>query len=304
MYYFLLDKDYAIKNESRCIGKSEIPFKKEQIEQAKKLFNTKEVIIFQGEDIPHYIVYDPINNIISEKILEEIQEISTYSEVAPQEKKIFDEDVEIEPEVYYFYINKNIADTQFLADNMGSFRQPLLSPDEYLGKPSYMIKGRNVPHYITVEDGKVREATEYEKYTRGQRKLQDREVAFKNEIIYLEDGWYIQNDELIKVEKPTDMVKPVFNEEKHIWEETATEDEISLNQIQTMYNEYSSMDTPSVVKEMEIQDPEMAEEFLTMLIELRTMAGQISEGMSVLSILPEPSKELVAFKNKFKGMIL
>jgi hypothetical protein len=41
-----------------------------------------------------------------------------------------------------------------------------------------------------------------------------------------------------------------------------------------------------------------------MLIELRTMASQISEGMSVLSVLPEPSKELIAFKNKFKEMIL
>ena len=128
------------------------------------------------------------------------------------------------------------------------------------------------------------------------------EVCKSGDLSILTDGEVYQDGKITYKAPPEDMLKPKWIYPD--WIEQATEDEISLNQIQTMYNEYSSMDMPSVVKEMESQDPAIAEEFLTMLIKLRTMASQISEGMSVLSVLPEPSKELIAFKNKFKGMIL
>ena len=128
------------------------------------------------------------------------------------------------------------------------------------------------------------------------------EVCKSGDLSILTDGEVYQDGKITYKAPPEDMLKPKWIYPD--WIEQATEDEISLNQIQTMYSEYSSMDMPSVVKEMESQDPAIAEEFLTMLIKLRTMASQISEGMSVLSVLPEPSKELIAFKNKFKGMIL
>lgn len=128
------------------------------------------------------------------------------------------------------------------------------------------------------------------------------EVCESGDLSVLVEGEVYQDGKIIYKAPPEDMLKSKWIYPD--WIEQATEGEISLNQIQTMYNEYSSMDMPSVVKEMESQDPAIAEEFLTMLIELRTMASQISEGMSVLSVLPEPSKELIAFKNKFKGMIL
>ena len=314
MKYFLLDKKFAIEGKSRCIGISDKPFTQEEIEKAKLIYDTKETIVYKStdkyEDIPHHIEYDPVNNTIVEKIIDEIEEISTYSDIVSQEEKIFNEDVEIEPKMYYFYIDKNIADTEFIAVNIATFKKPLLEPNKYFQKEVYEIKGKEYPNYITIEDGKIREATEYEKYTRGQRKLQDREVAFKNEIIYLEDGWYIQDDELIKVEKPSDMVKPIFNEETHIWEETATQDEIDLDLVETQYNEYEPLDTYSTVEQMKRQDPALAEEYVDMMIELRELRASMQNNndsepkvrtrRSVFSI-HEPSEKLKLFKEKFSN---
>ena len=229
MKYFLLDKKFALENQSRCIGISDRPFTQEEIKNAKLIYNTQETIVYIStddyDDIPHHIEYDPINNTIVEKKTNEIKEMSAYSDVISQEEKIFDEDIEIQQDINYFYIDKNIADKEFIAVNIATFKKPLLNPNEYFQREVYEIKGSEYPNYITVEDGIVREATEYEKYQRGQRKLKDREVVFKEEIIYLEEGWYIDGEELIKVPKPNG-VKLIFNEETHKWVETATLEEI------------------------------------------------------------------------------
>lgn len=219
--YFLLDKDYAIRNESRCIGVSDKPFTQEEIEKAKQIFGTKETIIYQGDDIPHHIEYDSINNTVVEKVEINIMPRATEN-IIEDDIPIFDEDVPIEPDIFYFYIDKNIADTEFKAVNIATFNQPLLSPSEYFQREVYEIKGKEYPNFITVEDGRVREATKYEQYKRGQYQLQDREVEYKGDIICLEEGWYIEGDELKKVPRPDDIFKPVFNEVSHIWEEKAT----------------------------------------------------------------------------------
>ncbi|WP_286033746.1 hypothetical protein [Fusobacterium necrogenes] len=224
--YFLLDKDYAVNNVTRCIGISQKGFTQEDIESAKLKFNSKDVVIYEGDDIPHYIEYDAVTNTIKEGVAPiPVEDIHVISEDV-DDIKLFDDEVKISKDIFYFYIDKIIADTEHISENLATFNQPLLNPDKYLGKESYLIKGKEMPYYITIENGSVREATEYERYKRGQYILRENEVEYNNNLITLEEGWYIQDNELIKIEKPLDMVKSVFNKETCKWEETATEEEI------------------------------------------------------------------------------
>lgn len=122
------------------------------------------------------------------------------------------------------------------------------------------------------------------------------EVCESGDLSVLTEGEVYQDGVIIKKEKPQG-VKTEWQYPN--WVETATQDEIDLDAINKMYDEYKTMDFPSVVKEMELQDPAMSEEFLNMLIQLRGMASQITLGIRTMSILPQPSKELIAFKNRF-----
>lgn len=134
-----------------------------------------------------------------------------------------------------------------------------------------------------LDDGKVREMTKLE-------------ICESGDLSILEPGEVYQDGKIIKKEKP-DGVKIEWQYPN--WVETATQDEIDLDAINKMYDEYKTMDFPSAVKEMELQDPAMSEEFLNMLIQLRGMASQITLGIRTMSLLPQPSKELIAFKNRF-----
>lgn len=141
--------------------------------------------------------------------------------------------------------------------------------------------------------GELREKTKYEKYKDGEYELQENEVEFKDDILTLESGQYIKDSEIITVPKP-EGTKIEWNWELHEWEEKAT----MLEVIQAQYSEYEGMDTPSTIKEMEQQDPAMADEFVNMLIELRRMAYSLNGaietqavGYSALTI-PKPSKTL------------
>lgn len=301
--YFLLDKDYAVNNIVRCIGVSHKPFTGDEIKLAKETYNTKEIIVFIGDDIPHHIEFDSTSNTIVKKLpVEEVATLSAQDEVV-EEPKVFNEDVEVEAGIFYFYIDKNIADTEYRTETIATFTKPLLNPNEYLQKEVYEVKGTDIPFYITVDDGEIRESTKYEQYLRGQYQLQEREVAFKEEITYLEEGWYIENNELIKVERPGYMVNPVFNEKTHIWEETATESEIYISKLRKEYREYKEMDSPSILREMELTDASIVDEYILMMIELRELISNYNMGISTISDIPTPSKALVDFKNRIKNIL-
>ena len=295
--YFLLDKDYAINNIARCIGVSSKPFTDDEIKLAKKIYGSKETIIFIGDDIPHHIEFNSTLNTIVEKIPaeEEIETLSAQDEVV-EELKVFNEDVEVEAGVFYFYIDKNIADTEYRTETIATFTKPLLNPNEYLQKEVYEVKGTDIPFYVTVEDGEVRESTKYEQYLRGQYKLQEREVAFKEEVIYLEEGWYIESNELIKVERPDDMVKPVFNEKTHIWEEKATE----LEKAQSAYRNYMGLNDPNSVRKMTSQS--VIDDYWSYIDELEIYIELTASGIQPISAdAPKPSNQLKTFfENKFK----
>lgn len=146
----------------------------------------------------------------------------------------------------------------------------------------------------------LREKTKYEKYKSGEYELQQNEVEFKEDILVLNPGQYIKDNEVVTVPKP-EGTKIEWDWNLHEWQEKAT----TLEVVQAQYREYEDMDTPSTLEEMKQQDPAMAEEYIRMMIELRGLIYTLSTseaqpvGYSALPI-PVPSQALKNFKNKFK----
>ena len=153
------------------------------------------------------------------------------------------------------------------------------------------------PTYDTQKDT-IREMTLYERYKNKLYELTKQEVELKGEIVKLEPGQYLDTatNSIITVEK-IEGLKVEWNWDTHTWEDLSTD----LEKIQAQIKEYSELDTPSTLKEM---GSELANECMNMLIELRNMAYTLGEQAVMqerdLPIIPKPSKELEAFKNKFK----
>lgn len=142
--------------------------------------------------------------------------------------------------------------------------------------------------------GELREMTKYEKYQKGLYELQFNEVIYKDDVLVLEQGQYIDEKGILKTVEKIEGTRVEWNWETHEWEEKATMLEI----VQAQYAEYEGMDTVSTVREMEKLDKAMADEFINMLIELRQIAYSLngtaetqSVGYSTLPI-PKPSKTL------------
>lgn len=299
---FYLDKEQAKQGTACCYWKSETNATEEELKLVRKHFKFEgEFLIFEGIDIPHKFKYNENLDTIEEviEIVEDTPQI--LSDEIEEVESEFDESVEIEPEVYYFYIDKEIADKFYVAETITTFRKPVLDPDTYFTKPTYMIKGKHTPYYITVEDGVVREATEYEKYSRGQRKLSENEVVLKKEIIVLDEGQYLDEEkqEIITVSCPEEYLSRKWNRNTHTWEDLTTD----LDRVQAQYRDYKSLDTPLSFIEMEEQG--IKDEYVSMMKELQdltvTLEAQKDSGIRALTVdIVKPSEKLEAFKNKFK----
>ena len=154
--------------------------------------------------------------------------------------------------------------------------------------------------YPKIQGDTLVEMTLYEAYKNGLYELKYNEAIYKNDILVLEQGQYIDEKEVLQTVPKIEGTRVEWNWETHEWEEKATMLEI----VQAQYAEYEGMDTPSVIKEMEMQDPALATELINMLIELRgliyTLSAQESQpvGYAVINI-PTPSEALKKFKNKF-----
>lgn len=151
------------------------------------------------------------------------------------------------------------------------------------------------------EKNTIREMSLYERYKNNLYELQFNEVEYKNDILTLEAGQYVDEvGELITVPK-IEGVRVEWDWNTHTWEEKATMLEI----IQAQYAEYDGMDTPSTLEEMKQQDPALATEYLNMMIELRgliyTLSATETQAVGYAAIqLPTPSKALKEFKDRFK----
>ena len=306
---FYLDKELAKQGIAKCIAVYEKEISQEELEERKACFNVQEVLIFEGIDIPHKFKYNDEIDTIEEFV--EIEEIAPrmLSEELEEVESDFDESVEIDPEKQYFYLDKAYADEFHKAQVIAVFPKPLKNPNQYFQKAVYHHFGKDIPFYISIDDNVVREATEYERYTRGQRKLTENEAIFKENIIILEPGQYIDEEkqELITVSCPPEYLVNDWDKENHIWIDLTSD----YDRVQAQYREYEGMDTPSTIKEMELQDPALSEEYVTMMIELRTLMYSLQEQKQgrarTITLnekeidIPHASKALETFKNKFNS---
>lgn len=298
---FYLDKELAKQGIAKCIAVSEKEISQEELEERKVCFNVQEVLIFEGIDIPHKFKYNDEIDTIEEFV--EIEEIAPrmLSEELEEVESDFDESVEIDPEKQYFYLDKAYADEFHKAQVIAVFPKPLKNPNQYFQKEVYQHFGKDIPFYISIDDNVVKEATEYEKYSRGQRKLSENEVVLKEEIITLEDGQYLDEEkqEIITVPCPEEYLIKEWHRDTHTWEDLTTD----LDRVQAQYRDYKSLDTPLSFIEMEEQG--IKDEYVNMMKELQdltvTLEAQKDSGIRALTVdIVKPSEKLEAFKNKFK----
>lgn len=308
---FYLDKELAKQGIAKCIAVSEKEISQEELEARKKCFNIQEILIYEGIDIPHKFKYNKELDNIEEFI--EIEEIAPrmLSEEIQEVESDFDEEVEVDPEKQYFYLDKAYADKFNKSQVIAVFPKPLKNPNQYFQKEVYSHFGKDIPFYISIDEGNIiREATDYEKYQRGQRKLSENEVIFKENIIILEPGQYIDEEkqELITVPCPPEYLVNDWDKENHIWIDLTTD----YDRVQAQYVEYEPLDTYSTVKQMVRQDPALSEEYVNMMIELRVLMDSLREQKQIsrartMSIenkgieIPQPSEALINFKNKFNS---
>ena len=168
-------------------------------------------------------------------------------------------------------------------------------------QPSFYATQEKYEHPIfDAESQSLREMSKYEKYKAGLYELAYNEVEYKNDILTLEAGQYIKDNELVTVPK-IEGVRVEWDWVNHIWEDKAT----NLEVVQAQYRDYEGMDTPSTLEEMKQQDPALATEYLNMMIELRGLIYTLSAtetqvaGYTAIHI-PAPSQALKEFKNRFK----
>ena len=269
--YFYLDKELSKKGIAKCIAASEKMIDEIELEKRKEYFQVNEVLIFEGNDIPHKFVYNEDLDTIEEFIEVTEQPALFVEDRALQAESDFDESVEIDPEKQYFYIDKEYADKYFKSQIIAVFPQPLKNPVQYFNKEVYQHVGKDIPFYITVEKDVVREATEYEKYKRSQRALEENEVAIdsKKIIVSLLDGQYVEADEVVTVPCPAEYLVKEWDKAKHIWIDLTTD----LDRVRAQYNEYNSMNDSITLIELEEQG--LKTEYIAMMKELRRLIVEL-----------------------------
>lgn len=300
---FYLDKDLAKQGIAKCIAVSEKMINEIELEERKEYFQVKEVLIYEGNDIPHKFKFNESLNTI-EEFIEVIEDPSqTLSEDVIEHESDFDESVEIDSEKQYFYIDKEYADRFFKSKIIAVFEQPLKKPAEYFQKEVYQHYGKDIPYYITVEDNTIREATEYEKYKRSQRALEENEVAIdsKKIIVSLLDGQYVEADEVVTVPCPAEYLVKEWDKDKHIWIDLTTD----LDRVRAQYNEYNSMNDSITLIELEEQG--LKTEYIAMMKELRRLIVELETqrqggfiAYTIEIVIPVPSEKLKQFKARFE----
>lgn len=298
---FYLDKKLAKQGIAKCIAVSEKEINIKELEERKLCFNVSEILIYEGIDIPHKFKYNEELDTIEEVV--EVKEIQprVLSESVQEKESDFDERVEIDPEKQYFYLDKEYADKFHKSQIIAVFQQPLKYPNKYFQKEVYSHFGKDIPYYISIDEGNiVREATEYEKYLRKQRKLGENEVVLKEEIITLYDGQYIEekNQEIITITCPSEYISAKWDKENHIWIDLTTD----LEKVNKQYIEYLTLNNPLRVDEMKEQglfnEWKILMKEMEKIIETQSQLVTYKKEKREKLIIPIPSLQLEEFKNK------
>ena len=196
-----------------------------------------------------------------------------------------------------FNVNLDKSELQLVMGGNIFLDHPDLNKDDYV-----VVEQEYAFKYPTYRADKniIEEMTLYEAYKNGLYELQPHQVEYEGDIITLEPGQFINPQGKLETVPKIEGTRVEWNWETNQWEDVAT----NLEVVQKQYSEYEGMDTPSVVKEMELQDPALAEEFVNMLIELRgliyTLSASETQAVGYTAIhIPTPSKALKNFKNRF-----
>ena len=200
--------------------------------------------------------------------------------------------------------NEKILEGEFLNKSSKDFVMP--SKDEMM---KYIFSDWQVGDILVIADKPLKypkvqgdtlvEMTLYEAYQNKLYELKYNEVIYKDDILVLKQGQYIDEKGVLQTVPKPEGIKIEWNWELHEWEEKATNLEI----VQAQYKDYEGMDTPSTLEEMKQQDPALATEYLNMMIELRgliyTLSANNKHSGFARIVIPKPSKTLQAFKDKF-----
>lgn len=203
-----------------------------------------------------------------------------------------------------FNINLDASELQTVMGGNVFLDHPELNPQDYIITQEERAFEHPTYH---AETNTIEEMTKYEKYQNGLYELQFNEVIYKDDVLVLEAGQYVDEKGVLQTVPKIGGTRVEWNWKTHEWEEKATNLEI----VQAQYSEYEGMDTPSTLEEMKQQDPAMAEEYIGMMIELRGLIYTLSAGVQPQAAedkavgfaalpIPQPSKALKEFKNKFK----
>lgn len=196
-----------------------------------------------------------------------------------------------------FNVNLDSSELEIVMGGNVFLDHPELNPEDYI-----VVQQERAFDYPTYRKDKniIEEMTLFERYKNGLYELGEHQVEYEGDIITLEPGQFIDPQGKLQTVEKIEGTRVEWNWELNKWEDVAT----NLEVVQKQYSEYEGMDTPSVVKEMELQDPALAEEFVNMLIELRgliyTLSASETQAVGYTAIhIPTPSKALKNFKNRF-----
>lgn len=144
----------------------------------------------------------------------------------------------------------------------------------------------------------------------------ENDTIYHYELIKKDEPYNLKNSDFVKFNKntyllekvniPDNILIPSLDKDGNV-----TDSATQLDIVQSQYAEYEGMDTPSTLEEMKQQDPALATEYLNMMIELRGLIYTLSAGVQPQAAedkavgfaalpIPQPSKALKDFKNRFK----
>lgn len=132
------------------------------------------------------------------------------------------------------------------------------------------------------------------------REMTREEICESGDLSVLNDGEVWEDNEIKVIPKPDGLkIEWIYPN----WLETATDSEVYIDTLKKEYIEYKEIDTPSILREMELTDASIVDEYILMMIELRELISNYNMGISAISDIPTPSKALVDFKNRIKNIL-
>ena len=117
----------------------------------------------------------------------------------------------------------------------------------------------------------------------------------------LQDGQYINGEEIINVPRLEDAISQEWDKSNRIWINTTTD----LDRVRELYDEYNSMNDYITILELEEQGLkqeyiDMMKELRRLIVELETQRQNGFTAYTIEIVIPVPSEKLKQFKERFQ----